>query len=197
MKRILTLLSILFSVTLMAQHHNSGVGIRYNNGAIHSSIYNPPHANTSWNRINNYNVKSQVNVHINTSHSIRYPYRYHRFAPIRFMGVGYFYYGGFFYDSWYNLIIPPYGMIITMLPNNCEYVTDTVYGLSYYNYGVYYAKTDSGYVTVKPQIGTIVSSLPKNVKIVVINNQTYYVAGDIYYQTIIIDNQTKYIVVSE
>lgn len=194
MKKILTLLSILFSTTLMSQHHN-GTGIRYNGGIQTNHVYNTSNYNgSSWNRVNN----THINIsHVNTSHSIRYPSRYHRFTPIRFMGVGYFYYGGFFYDSWYNLIIPPYGMIITMLPNNCEYITDNVYGISYYNYGIYYTKNDSGYVTVKPQIGTIVSTLPKNVKIVVINNQTYYVVGDIYYQTTIIDNQTKYIVVSK
>ncbi|PZR25949.1 MAG: hypothetical protein DI535_16055 [Citrobacter freundii] len=111
-----------------------------------------------------------------------YPYR----------GINYSYYGGHYYrpyGSYFQLVAPPVGISIGILPRG--YRTIYAGSIPYYYYGgTYYrpGKKVNTYDVVDAPIGASVPELPEDAKVVVINGQKYYELDGTYYKEDIRDN---------
>ncbi len=81
---------------------------------------------------------------------------------------------GFFWFGWHP------GMVINTLPPDYTplYVGPTPY---YYDQGVYYESSPSGYVVVTPPIGAIVPQLPPGAEAIPVGPTVYYYAAGAFY----------------
>ncbi|HMI77841.1 MAG TPA: DUF6515 family protein, partial [Ferruginibacter sp.] len=83
---------------------------------------------------------------------------------------------------------PRFGVRINILPVGYSriYVGPNPY---YYNSGVYYRPYSSGgYEVIAPPLGAVVSQLPSDAKVTVIDGQKYYQVGGTFYQEEMVDN---------
>lgn len=107
-------------------------------------------------------------------------------------GINYSYYGGYYYrpyGSYFQLVAPPIGISIGVLPRG--YRSIYVGSVPYYYYGgTYYrpGKNPNTYDVVDAPLGASVPELPQDAKVVVINGQKYYEMDGTYYKEDIRDN---------
>jgi hypothetical protein len=133
----------------------------------------------------------------------------------------YYYYGGTYYtrnvSNYYEVVDAPIGSILPELP---EGTTVQVVDGHKYNVinGTYYQETLRGdetwytivgkngvistkAVDIKEEsdavVGDVVTELPDDVKVVVLNNKKYYVADETYYEEVIEDNTLTYKVIAK
>ncbi|QDO95236.1 hypothetical protein FNB79_15065 [Formosa sediminum] len=88
-------------------------------------------------------------------------------------------------------------VVVRTIPPNwvTVYYNDIPY---YYVDGIYYIPTETKdeFIPVPPKVGTVVPSLPEGAVKKIIDTNTYYEHNDILYKKIIVDETTKYEVVS-
>lgn len=124
----------------------------------------------------------RVSVNYFSGPRVVYPYR----------GINYYYSSGYYYrpyGSYFQLVAPPIGISIGILPRG--YRSIYVGGAPYYYYGgAYYrpGKKANTYDVVAPPLGASVPELPEDAKVVVINGQKYYELDGTYYKEEIRDN---------
>jgi hypothetical protein len=146
------------------------------------------------------------------------PWGYKRF----YIGLEpYYYFSGTYYryyNNYYEVVDAPLGSILPELPQAATAVV--IDGHKYHQLnGTFYQETLRGdetwytvvgkngklntqsLPTVKEEtnvsIGDVVNELPDGYKTIVLNNQKYYVANDVYYQENIMDNNIYYKVVAK
>ncbi|MBW7951870.1 MAG: hypothetical protein H3C56_04770 [Chitinophagaceae bacterium] len=133
----------------------------------------------------------------------------------------YYYYGGTYYtrvNNYYQVVEAPIGSILPQLPSGTKQVT--INNEQYFELnGTYYKPTlrngETWYTivgkngvlstninTIKEDsnsVGDMLTNLPDNTKVVILNNQKYYVSADgsTYYQEVINDNNLYYKVVAK
>jgi len=124
---------------------------------------------------------------------------YHR-APVRYYHGGGYYYRPYRYP--YRYYGPPIGFRVGILPYG--FLTfNTGWGPYYYYDGFFYrpyANTQTQteqYEVVDPPMGVVVPDLPSGAKKVVIDGNTYYQKNGTFYQEVLQDNKTKYVVVGK
>ncbi len=119
-----------------------------------------------------------MRVGINFFSGPRVMYPYH--------GINYYYSGGYYYrpyGSYFQVVAPPIGISIGLLPTG--YRSIYVGGSPYYYYGgTYYrpGKKANTYDVVDAPIGASIPELPQDAKVVVINGQKYYEQDGTYYK---------------
>jgi hypothetical protein len=132
------------------------------------------------------------------------PSRYYRYEPIRYAsyfyhrphvvipygGLSYYYSDGYYYrpyGSYFNVVIPPIGLHISVLPRGYR---QFLYGpdLYYYYNGTYYRNGDNSYEVVAPPVGAEVAEIPEGAKTVVIDNRKYFEYHGTYYKETIKPN---------
>jgi hypothetical protein len=75
---------------------------------------------------------------------------------------------------------PHFGLHLGYIPDG--YFTVWVGGTRYFYYdGLYYVRTEDGYMLVAPPVGAYVSAIPPDFHAVMINGRIYYTDNDIYY----------------
>lgn len=123
---------------------------------------------------------------------------YHR-APVRYYH-GY-YPRGYYYRP-YRYYGPPIGFRVGFLPYG--FLTfNTGWGPYYYYDGFFYrpyANTQTQteqYEVVDPPMGVVIPNLPGGARKVVIDGNTYYEKNGTFYQEVLQDKQTKYVVVGK
>lgn len=105
---------------------------------------------------------------------------------VPYAGINYYYSSGFFYRpyaSYFQVVVPPVGIHIGVLP--VGYRTVYVSGLPYYYAnGTYYRSrpTNNDYEVINAPEGASVPELPTGAKAVVINNQKFYELNGTYYK---------------
>jgi hypothetical protein len=124
-----------------------------------------------------------------------YGYRYH----VPYMGLNYYYSGGFFYqpfDSYFQVIAAPIGIRIYGLPWGYRkwYIGPSLY---YYYGGTYYRNVNNYYEVVDAPMGSILPELPSGSKSVVINDQQYFEKNGTYYKETLKDGETWYTIVGK
>jgi hypothetical protein len=151
-------------------------------------------------------ITPSIGVHIST---LPFGYRPVWIGPSQF-----FYYGGTFYrpaERDYEVVHAPIGAEVPDLPERARVVVidnNKYYELdgTYYretirpNGEIWYTVTGKGGNEVvslpqrqEPVVGDVVPALPQGCKIIVLNNQKYYVAPDgTYFQEVIENNQILY-----
>jgi hypothetical protein len=118
----------------------------------------------------------RVSLNVFAGPRVMYPYR----------GVNYYYNSGYFYrpyGSYFQVVAPPIGISIGLLPPG--YRSIYVGGSPYYYYGgTYYrpGKKPNTYDVVDAPIGASIPELPQDAKVVVINGQKYYEQDGTYYK---------------
>jgi hypothetical protein len=121
-----------------------------------------------------------------------------KYIRLKYNGYPYFFAEGLFYTSYgdyYGLVAPPFGLTISFLPRG--YMGLSIGGYPYYYYsGIFYRPTeDEKYQVVQAPIGAELPSIPKEAKVIVINDQKLYEYLGTYYKEIVgADGKTKYIV---
>jgi len=94
-----------------------------------------------------------------------HPYRYHHYVPFGF-GVGFYPFGVFFGTLAATAVLVPWA--------------DYNY---YYDTGVWYLPSESGYTVVTAPVGAFVTSLPPGATLVDPTTYTYYYGGTYYQRT--------------
>jgi len=140
-----------------------------------------------------YNYRS--NVHFAPRYSVfknnfRKPSKHIR---LTYGGNPYYYNNGLFYTGYgtnYNLIRPPFGIRLGILPRG--YWSLQYGGYPYYYYsGVFYQTTDNNeYEVVQAPLGALIPELPKDAKQIVVNGQMFYEYLGTYYKEVL-DEQGK------
>lgn len=140
-------------------------------------------------------VSTRIGVGIGVGYGSRYHYR----GPVRYYhGGGYYHRGGYYYRP-YRYFGPPIGFRVGFLPYG--FLTfNTGWGPFYYYDGFFYrpyANTQTQteqYEVVDPPMGVVVPNLPTDAKKVTIDGNTYYEKNGTFYQEVLQDNKTKYVV---
>lgn len=133
----------------------------------------------------------------------------------------YYYYGGTYYTrntaNYYEVVDAPIGSILPELPEGTT--VQVVDGHKYHVInGTYYQETlrgdetwytivgKNGVISTKAvdlkedsdaALGDVVTELPDDVKVVVLNNKKYYVADETYYEEVIENNALTYRVIAK
>lgn len=176
-------------------HYSNADRPRYNN----NYPYNNP-------RYNNYGKTGYYNSYQSPYRYVQsYPYFGQRFSRLNFSyniipfgGIGYYYYNGFYYrpfGSYYQVVPPPPGIVISILPFG--YTRIFAGSIPYYYYGgAYYQQYDNYYRVVEPPLGARLAALPRGAEPVYINGQRYYEDnGTFYFEEYNFKNQRLYTVV--
>ncbi|HEV7620674.1 MAG TPA: DUF6515 family protein [Flavisolibacter sp.] len=131
------------------------------------------------------------------------PYRgervyFHRPAVyLNFGGYRYHYYDGIFYrpyGSYFEVVAPPVGIHVSILPYGYSRLRVGP-GLFYYYNGIYYRRYNDYYEVVTPPLGAEVAELPYGAREIVIDNKRYFdYYGTIYEETRNQDGETWYTV---
>jgi Family of unknown function (DUF6515) len=162
---VLVVLTLVISESLFAQHGRRGRGNSYGN---------------SRGRNYNYYPRPQVSVNIGPRYNYRsYPRPIYRSRPV-YRPI----YRPIYRSPYaYRHFGPRFGVRINVLPVGYSrvYVGPNPY---YYNSGVYYRPYSSGggYEVTAPPLGAVVSQLPSDAKVTVIDGQKYYQVGGTFYQ---------------
>ncbi|MEP7164397.1 MAG: DUF6515 family protein [Ferruginibacter sp.] len=117
--------------------------------------------------------------------SFSYPYQ-----TIYYGGYGYRYCDGVYYRPYNNafqVVTPPFGIFINILPFGYRRVVVHENPYYYYN-GTYYDEYESSYRVVAPPVGAIVESIPEGYETIVIDGETYYKVDDVQYKPVVQDN---------
>lgn len=137
----------------------------------------------------NYNYRPTVVVRPRYTSPVVFGPRYYGVPrgsiSITFGGNPYYYHGGNFYrpyGTYFQMILPPVGIRIGMLP--VGYVPIYVGPEEYYFYnGVYYRRFDDrNYEVVNAPMGAQVASLPRGAKSVTVNGEKFYELNGTYYK---------------
>jgi len=120
------------------------------------------------------------------------------YLRLSFGGYPYYFADGLFYASYgdyYGLIAPPFGLTLGILPRG--YWGFNFGGFPYYYYsGVFYRPTeDKKYQVVQAPVGAEVPALPKDAKLIVVNEQKLYEYLGTYYKEVMgADGKLRYLV---
>lgn len=169
---VIMMFTLLLSVGLFAQH-GRGRGNNHNYNRGHNNHYKPNH---HYNQHRNH-VTIRVGPRYNYRPSYRPVYRpYYRpvyrpiYRPVYRSPRAYVHFG------------PVFGVRINVLPFGYSriYVGSNPY---YYNDGIYYRSyNNGGYEVVQPPLNALVSRLPSNATVTMIDGQKYYQLGGTFYQ---------------
>lgn len=128
--------------------------------------------------------------HYYSAPRVRISYFSNPYRIIPFGGASYYYSNGYFYrpyGSYFNLIIPPVGIHLNVLPSG--YRTFYYGGEPYYYYnGIFYDRHNDYYEVINAPIGAQLPELPGGARVVVINNEKFYELNGTYYKETIKDN---------
>ena len=115
-------------------------------------------------------------------------------------GISYRYYNGLFYrpyGTYFNVVAPPIGIHINVLPYGYRPIRIGG-GMFFYFNGIFYRPYDNYYEVVKAPIGAEVPELPGGAQAVVINgNKLYEFDGTYYKETIKPNDEIWYTVVGK
>lgn len=131
-----------------------------------------------------------------------YPHRSYSYVrpyfSLPFGGYNYRYRDGYFYrpyGSYFQLVIPPFGIRIATLPYGYRsfYIGPNPY---YYYNGTFYRPYANEYEVVAPPLGAVVDQLPPGARPKIIDGQKYYELNGTYYkEQLNAENRLSYTVV--
>jgi hypothetical protein len=142
-----------------------------------------------------------------------YNYRYHpvraqsvvyntypRRQVIPYRGHSYYYDNGFFYrpyGSYVQVVVPPIGIRIGILPRGYRPIYRGSQAYFYYN-GIFYRQAERDYEVVRAPLGAELPELPDDARVIVIDDEKYYESNGNYYKERIRSNgETWYEVVGK
>jgi hypothetical protein len=111
---------------------------------------------------NNVNINN-INVYHGYHYSGHHAYYYHAYSP--------YHWGPYWH---------PYGFFVATMFTTAVMISVANQSY-YYNEGVYYSPSGSGYVVVQAPVGAAVTVLPSDYTLVVVSNDTYYYYGGTFY----------------
>ena len=112
------------------------------------------------------------------------------FQTISWGGYNYRYCDGVYYRPYNNVfqvVAPPIGIYINVLPYGYRRIVVNDYPYYYYN-GTYYDEYNESYRVVAPPVGAVVESIPEGYETITIDGETYYKVDDVQYKPIVQDN---------
>lgn len=196
-----TLMLVLFAIILNAA--NANAQNRSRNTRVEKNGRNDRYERSERNNKSGIRERRLIENDYNFSHNVHYVPRYSVFKnifrkPFKYIrltygGNPYYYNNGLFYTGYgtnYNLIRPPFGIRLGILPRG--YWALQYGGYPYYYYsGVFYKTTDNNeYEVVQAPLGALIPELPKDAKQIVVNGQVFYEYLGTYYKEVL-DEQGK------
>ncbi len=103
---------------------------------------------------------------------------------VPYRGLSYHYYNGLFYrpmGAYFNLVAPPIGIRINVLPYGYRRM-HLGSGIFFYFNGIFYRQYDRYYEVVTPPVGAEVTDLPEGSRMVVIDGVKYYEMNGTYFE---------------
>ncbi len=89
--------------------------------------------------------------------------------------------------------MPPTGVFLKSLSKNLEQVGST----TFFEKGVFYKKTGSGYETIKHPQGAVIYNLPQMTDVVTIADEAYYEYLGVLYKRVLVNGEQAFEVVGE